>query len=220
MPNWCSTGITFYSENEEQIKKFQSKLRDIYNIEPTVENGFGHGWLGDYANTFFPEIGHDKIECRGYVSYIDEDIFEREGYYHFAICTETAWVAMIGLWREIVNRFYGGVKIAYIAEECGMDYFEKWDETGLFYPTEMYVDCYYPDKNGEDEYIDDHAFDTISEVIDWLNNNVTQFEHTRTDNLDALEKETQDGLEKLDGDYYFSASWYKNSSPEDFQFRK
>ena len=94
------------------------------------------------------------------------------------------------------------------------------DETGLFYPTEMYVDCYYPDKNGEDEYIDDHAFDTISEVIDWLNNNVTQFEHTRTDNLDALEKETQDGLEKLDGDYYFSASWYKNSSPEDFQFRK
>lgn len=65
MTNWCSTGITFYSKNKEELLKLKRKLNKIYNGKPTAENDSGPGWLGDYANTFYPKIGHKKIDCRG-----------------------------------------------------------------------------------------------------------------------------------------------------------
>lgn len=208
MPNWCTTGITFYSKDRELVEKFYNKVSDIMNGKPTVENGFGAGWLGDYANTFFPELGHNKIVCRGRVDYMDERIFDRGGFWFFSIATYTAWSAMLGIWREIVDRFYNGIEIAYLAEECNCGYFLKCDDTGLFYPEVMFVDCCYPDENGDEQYIDEHNFEDIPALVKWLNENIPQFKHTVTDSLSDLADETQTGLEKLDdGDerFFFNA---------------
>ena len=223
MPNWCTTGITFYSKNRELVEKFYDKVVEIMNRKSTVKNDFGQGWLGDYANTFFPEIGWDKIECRGVVEDIDDYVFEIEGYIYFSITTSTAWGPKMGLWREIIDRFYKGIKIAYLSEECGLEYYNKWDETGLFYPDIMYVDCCYPDENGDEQYIDEHNFDTIPDLVDWLNEHIPQFRHTMTDSLDDLASETQNGLEKLDDGeerFFFSAGWYTETPVKDYDFIK
>lgn len=65
MPNWCSTCIVFYSENKEQLAAMQKRFTEIVDGDATQENDFGKGWLGDFANTFYPEIGALNIECRG-----------------------------------------------------------------------------------------------------------------------------------------------------------
>ena len=90
MPNWCSTVIKFYSHDKAQVEEMYKKFSDIINGEATVENDFKNGWMGDFANTFFPELGHDKIECRGWVDGMDE-IYEQDGYTIFTMWTETAW---------------------------------------------------------------------------------------------------------------------------------
>lgn len=135
MPNWCSTVIKFYSENREQLEAMHKKFNEIRNGKPTVENDFKNGFMGDYANTFLPELGHDKVECRGWVDGIDE-IEHNDKYDVFTMWTETAWTAKMGMWAEIVKRFYPEVHIAYIAEECGCDYFCVWDKTKgqMFFP--------------------------------------------------------------------------------------
>lgn len=223
MPNWCTTGITFYSKDRELVEKFYDKVVEILNGKPTAENDFGKGWLGDYANTFFPELGHAKINCRGMVECIDDYTFDREDYICFSIATCTAWGPKIGIWREIIDRFYKGIEIAYLSEECGCAYYNKWDETGLFYPEVMYVDCCYPDENGDEQYIDEHNFDTIPDLAKWLNENIPQFRHTMTDSLSDLADETQAGLEKLDdGDerFFFNAEWYQEFPISEFDFLK
>ena len=221
MPNWCTTGITFYSKDRELVEKFNNKVLDIMNGKPTVENDFGAGWIGDFANTFFPNLGHKKVDCRGCVDCVDEGVFNREGYWFFAIATYTAWSAKMGIWREIIDKFYKGIEIAYIAEECDCGYFLKYDETGLFYPEVMYVDCCYPDEYGDEQYIDEHNFDTIPELVKWLNESIPQFSHTMTDSLDKLSCETQEGLEKLDdgdGRFFFNAEWYAEVPISEFAF--
>ena len=138
MANLCTGAITFYSENEEVVKSMMHKFKEIFNSPPTFNNSFGNGWMGDYANTFFPDIGHEKIPCRGCIELGEFSKIEK--YFYFEIYTQTANSAKIGLWHHIVEKYYPDISIAYIAEECGCGYFVKWDETGLFYSEEYYVD--------------------------------------------------------------------------------
>lgn len=220
MPNWCSTGITFYSENKNALKSLKRKIDEIYNGSATQENGFGHGWLGDYANAFYPKIGAEKINCRGCIDYIDAKVSHLDKYYAFRITTETAWSAKIGLWYKILKDFYPDVNLAFIAEECGCVYYVKWDETGLFYPEDYYVDICYPTSEGEVEYIDNHAFNSLEGIQKWLKHNLP-FDFEKKDNVNELEEEIISKLDECENsdEYYCTIAEYIEVHPSDFDFK-
>lgn len=60
MPNWCITTIKFYSKNKNAVDNMYREFRKIIERKPTAENDFGAGWLGDFANKYFPQYGHEK----------------------------------------------------------------------------------------------------------------------------------------------------------------
>lgn len=216
MANWCSSGITFYSENKKSLTKLVERIKEIYDGKPTQENGFGHGWVGDYANTFYPSIGADKIDCRGYITHLDESIRSVEKLYAFAICTETAWDGKMGLWASILRDFFPDVKMAYVAEECGCEYYCKWDETDLFYSHDYYVDIAYPGDDDEVEYIEDHGFYSMQGIYDWLDAHLP-FNYEKKADVCELEKEILSKLEEYDSDEFFcTIAEYNKVSPSEF----
>lgn len=223
MPNWCSTAIKFYSTEKARVVEMYKKFSDIINGESTVENDFNNGWMGDFANTFFPELGHEKIACRGWVDGMDEP-YEQDGYTIFTMWTETAWGPKIGIWNEIIKKFYPEVKMAYIAEECGCCLYCKWDEDNMFYPDEFYVDIFYPDKNGEIRQIDDHyQFGSVEEIQKYLDEEMgLQYEHKG--NIEEQAAEVQSVLDAYaeehdcDEALYCVIEKFEIEPPENFSF--
>ena len=165
MPNWCGTDIIFYSNNKEQLKTFYEKFDEIYNGKATIENGFGNGWLGDFVNTLIPEE-YENIRCRGSVDFYEEIYHKTENIDYFRIYTQTAWAPMLKMWRLIIEKYFPSVKIAYCAEECGMEIYDKYDESGLFLSEYYATISAYDDDDGE--YYSDY-FDSKKELVDYLN---------------------------------------------------
>ena len=223
MPNWCSTVIKFYSENREQLEAMHKMFNEIRNGKPTVKNDFNNGFMGDYANTYLPELGHEKVECRGWVDGIDE-IEHNDKYDVFTVWTETAWGAKMGMWAEIVKRFYPDVHIAYIAEECGCDYFCVWDKTEcqMFFPDTYYVDGCLPTKDGKCEYIEDrYMFGSVQDIQDYLDKTLPlEYEHKET--VEELMDEVQKRLDEYSEnheckeDLYVHFSEFVEVDPADF----
>lgn len=172
MPNWCSTAVKFYSKDKEQVKMLGKKFTEIVENGSTTKTDFGNAWMGNFALAYFPEVPIDTVECRGWVDCVEVE--EVDDYTVFTILTKTAWGPKIGLWNEIVKKFYQNVKISYIAEECGCDLFCKWDEDGLFWRNaDFYADLCYPDKDGNICYLDDHnEFRSIEDIHDWFGKNL------------------------------------------------
>ena len=224
MPNWCSTNIAFYSENKEQLEAFHKKVLEIQNGNATQENDFKEGWLGDYANTFYPEIGAEKIECRGVASDISE--IEQMGKYHyFRMYTWTAWSAKIGLFYKITKDFYPNVKIAYVSEESGCEYYRKWDEEGFFCCGDYYLDICYPNADGESEYVEDHEYDTVKSAYEWLDAHLP-FKVKYCENEQELENRINDNMEEYAGEhdldsaeYYCVLAKYYELHPSAFSFK-
>ena len=217
MPNWCSSGIVFYSENEKSLANLQRKLNEIYEGKPTPDNAFGKGCMRDYANTFFPNIGAAQIECKGFVSYIGK-IEPRENIFAFLICTQTAWTAKVGLWHRIIKDFYPDIKMAYVAEEYGSSYYCKWDETGLFFDYDYYVDIEYPGDDEEVLCIEDHEFISMESIYKWLDFHLP-FKYEKKDDIDELEKEINSKLDEYSPNkFYCSMAKYNNIPPSEFKF--
>lgn len=226
MPNWCFSTITFYSKNKSQIDSMAKKFKEIHEGEPTVENDFGHGWMGDYANKFFPSIGSEHIDCRGSVGSITYYPNEtKEGYYSFTIDTSTAWGAKIGIWAEIAKRFYPEVEIAYVAEEPGCELYLIYDDSGLFYNYKYYVDMAYINKDGEIDYPDDsYSFFSIDEIQKYLKEKLP-FTFVCYKDLDKFEKHINKKLEEyakqkdVDKDeVYFYMHEFDEYMPDEFDF--
>lgn len=225
MPNWCSTTIKFYSENKKQVDEMYEKFREIMGGKATEENDFGDGWMGNFANVFFPKLGADKIDCRGWIDNIDAP--EEDGDCRvFTIWTETAWGAKMGIWHEIVKNFYPDVCIAYIAEECGCDYFCVYDATEgcRYFPDEFCVDGCLPTKDGKCEYIEDkYQFGSVKEILEYLDK-VLPFKFRHTDDIYELNEEIQKKLDELSDEreydeyLYFQASKFEEISPAQFDF--
>lgn len=205
MPNWCSSAIKFYSENENEVKEMLKRFVEIFNGEPAVENGFGHGWMGDYAHAFFPEVELEKIRCRGSVE-LEDAICKNGKYFYFTMFTETAWSPLMGLWHGIVEKFYKDVKIAYVSEETGMGVFSKWDESGVFFLEELYFDICFPTKDGETCQIDDHyMFGSLDDIYKWLDENFS-FKYEKKGSIEELEEELNEILhnkEECKDDYFY-----------------
>lgn len=219
MANWCYSGITFYSEKEQAITEFAKKLNEICNGKPTQENSFGKGWMGDFANVFYPSIGAEHIDCRGRLCDIDIGAVRVGKFFYLSICTETAWDAKIGLWYKILQDFYPDMKLAYAAEESGNLYFVKWDETGLFYPHDFYMDMAYPNNDGDIAYLEDHEFGSMKEIYDWLVLNVP-FEYEKKESACELDWEIRSKLDKYNSDEFFcNIAEYTKIDPSEFDFK-
>lgn len=223
MPNWCSTAIAFYSENKEQLESFHKKVLEIQNGGATQENDFGECWLGDYANTFYPEIGAVNVECRGTASDISE-IERKDKYHFFRMFTWTAWTAKIGLFYKVTKDFYPDVKIAFVSEESGCEYYCKWDEEKLFYPEDYYLDICYPTADGETEYGEDHEYSSLKSVFEWLDA-CLPFKVEYCDNEQELENRINNKMEEyaeeqgLDhNEYYCVIAKYYEMHPSAFSF--
>lgn len=201
------------------------KFSSIMSEKPTEENDFGDGWMGNFANVFFPELGHEKIDCRGWIDNMEAP--EDDGECRvFTIWTETAWGAKMGMWHEIVKNFYPDVNIAYIAEECGCDYFCVYDATAgcRYFPDEFCVDGCIPTKDGGCEYIEDkYQFGSVSEIIAYLVERLP-FEFKHTDDIYELNVDIQNRLDKIseEGEYdeclYIQISKFEEISPAQFDF--
>lgn len=225
MPQWCSTTIKFYSENKSQVDDMYKKFREIMSGKPTEENDFGDGWMGNFANVFFPKLGADKIDCRGWIEDIDAP--EEDGNCRvFTIWTETAWGAKMGIWHEIVKNFYPDVCIAYIAEESSFDYFCVYDATEgcRYFPDEFCVDGYIPNKSGEFEQIEEkYAFGSVQEILEYLEETLP-FEFRHTDDLYELNEEIHQKLDKYEKEHeleeglYIQISKFEEISPAQFDF--
>lgn len=227
MPNWCWTDIKFYSKDEELLRRMYKDFKAIEEGKPTQENDFGNGWMGDFANHYFPEYGAEKVECRGRVDGIDE-ICERCGISYFTVWTETAWGPKMAIWYEIVKRFYSGVEIAYSAEEAGCGLFLSWDKTNdtIFFPETYWVDGCLPKKGGqkgECVSIDDrYQFGSEKDIIDYLDDTLP-FDFDHSGSLDDVCERIEGLLEKYEEEHesdenlYFQVEQFIEEDPSTYQ---
>ena len=218
MANLCSSRITFYSESEDSICALKQKIEAIQEGNPTQKNDFGSGWLGDFVNTFYPDIDALNVECRGVLTDIDEEVKRYKQFYKFDIWTQTAWTAKIGMWHKILEDFFPNVKLAYVSEESGCEYFIMWDPDDLFEFCEYYFDICCPSSEGEMQYSDDHEFMTLNDIYEWLDKHLP-FEYTKSDNICELEEEILEKLDQYDDDEcYCTIAKYEKISPSEFDF--
>lgn len=195
MPNWCSSSITFYSTNKKQLKQLHKDFKDIYDGEPTQENGFGHGWMGDYANHYYKEIGAAKINCRGSVAEI-EDVtqMKKDGttYHYFQMSTSTAWSSKVELWAHIIKDNYEDVDMAFVAEECGNEVYEKYDPDNFFYYSEQYVvNTSYPKKDKDGEiYFEWESFyaENLNDIHDFFHEASLPFLYQEFDTIEKMKQ--------------------------------
>lgn len=211
MPNWCDTEIIFYSHKINKLRDLHEKMRKIYFSQSSQENDFINRWMSDYANAFFPEIGAEKIDCRGSVFYIDEDINRKEIYFYFKINTQTAWSPKMGLWNEIISRSYAGdIFIAYASEEPGMELYCYHDESQLFYQdSNIYFDLL-----GDDGVGECGRAGNIKELHKILSAHYN-FPFRRFKNIDKLKNAIQN---KLSQDEYINFYTYEECHPDEYDF--
>lgn len=230
MANLCYTSITFYTRTNEKetLEKMRRDFIRIFDGNSTTENELeGGGWMGDYADVYFPKLGHINIDCRGSVQCIGHIRFTPdEEYAFFEIDTETAWSAKMGLWNEIVNNFYPSVKIAYISEEPGLDYLLFYDDSEghRFYQPTFYLDGCVPTKTGELEYLSFIEFfeGTIEELQNFFDS-ILPFTYERKDNIAELDAELNSAIDdyventEFEGEAYIHLSEFEEYSPSEFE---
>lgn len=214
MPNWCYADVTFYSSNRNDVFRLRNKFTKIFN---------DNGYMRSYVEEFLPELDADKVNCRGSVIDIDDAISKTNNLHWFSIHTESAWEPKIAVWREIIKRHFPKIELAYIAEEPGMDLYEKWDNSGFFYPQTIRVSGYVPTKNGEACYLDEDERSWSSDFLTakkWLQN-ILPFDFTLTkggnDINEKLEEYTSLHHLEDDEDFWISFGIFEECSPDEFE---
>lgn len=168
MPNWCSTNITFYSENKNQIEKLHSVLDELDANETRLPNGFGNLWLGNIID-YFGE-NYKGNQCRGEIAYFDE-VRKDEEYYCFEIQQMDAWCPQLDAWEIALSRAdFCDVNYVYVAEESGCGIYVCSDTDGLFYGDKYVVDLYLEGKYANADYDSSmNYFDDEDECLGYLN---------------------------------------------------
>ena len=224
MANLCSVGITFYSETKESIEELKKRFEQIFYASTTAESEFGRGWMGDYADAYFPQYGHDKILCRGCIE--PGEFGKKDKFFFYSVSSETISVARMGLWQHIVKDFYPDVKIAYVAEECDNGYYVKWDEDGLFYRDEYCLSGYIPTRSGEFEYLDEMDIHYWSGDFESLQNKLDEvlpFSFAHSSDICEAEYEIQaklDGYESDEDEVYINIFRFVRMAPAEYEFTK
>lgn len=113
MSNTCITYLNIVGPNQEIIPLYNNlnKWNDSGILRTLLDNaGFNH----------------DNYKCCGEIIYI---LLKKEGdnNSYIDINTETAWVPMIRMWKDIAAKYAPNSKVYWMAEEPGFDIFETND---------------------------------------------------------------------------------------------
>lgn len=152
MPNWCYTN--YVAEGPKaQIKRLYDMMVCVKAMPSPglVENGFGSSWLGNLVAAM--GIDPEKFDgrCRG--EYYDIEIISDT---EIAFTTMTAWCEADDV-RHLIENKYPGVKLWYISEEFGCNYWETNDIDGKYFTDRYYCRI---DDTDEETYFSD-----LSEVV-------------------------------------------------------
>lgn len=213
MPNWCSSCITFYSKEQMQLQKMLNDFFEIYREKPTVDNSFGYGWMGNYANRYLKAVGgSENVDCRGLVCGISDTLSKKDEFYYFKIETQTAWSPKIAIWREIIKDNYSSVSIAYCAEECGNEVYNIWDELGIFYDFKYAISS-----SHGGEYFDRPDVASKEELIQELKEiySISFDETLSVDDIVMLINQQTNACD--DDEEYLYVNTYREVNPSDYQ---
>ena len=154
MPNWCTTTYKCVGDPKE--------VRSLYDIirscEKTsrVTNGFGNLWLGNIVDA----LGEDceNVYCRGEITdYYIEETDSRV----LCINQETAWREQNGF-RHAIERKFPSIKVYFIDDEPGCDWFVTNDRERKFFSFPVTVEfCTEDDSYWEDFRSEKDALDYI-----------------------------------------------------------
>lgn len=216
MSTFCSTGIIFYSKDKQSLTQFKRHLDNIYS--KVSKNSDCP--IAKIVDSFYPEIGSEKIECRGAFT-LGKSVSKLNKYYILRIYTTTPNSAKLGLWYRLIRDYYSEIKLAYIAEESGNEYFVKWDEDNLFNFEDYYFDICYPKKDGDIGYIDKHEFATLESIYCWLDKNLP-FKYEKKANECELEQEIISKLEEFEesDEFFCTIAKYIEINPSEYEFYK
>lgn len=166
MPNWASTNIIFFSNNEKQLQELYSvifyRAPNAYeeDIKPLLNsNSIGSGWLGailyELKEITLEQIDKDNIpadlHCRGWVEddvdhelvlekipnpYLQKD----KPSWRFEILTSDAWEPNMKMWDYIIKKHFPDVKFVYRSEEGGNGFYVNSDYLRFYFDEEYKVD--------------------------------------------------------------------------------
>lgn len=172
MPNWCSTRIIIKCNDEEKMKNFEEKLRELISHN-YMENGFGLTWLGNLVgNSGIGTVDENKetdLRCRGSITYMEkfgEELF---------IDTETAWAPMLKVFVKLLEKYLPEAELIYEAEEpgCGVYYTNDPDLVGKYSLGAYGCD----DVNSAIDYNEEEVVNELKKIV-----------KTESDNLDEVLK--------------------------------
>lgn len=124
MPNWCESYITINCKDEKSAKHVHDSI-ESWAQKLSVESDFGKNWLGNLLvnagvyHTKEDVLAPNNLNCRGRL----EDLGLADNL--VIIQTETAWVPMMKMWKEIVDKVFPEEveEILYTATEYNNDVF-------------------------------------------------------------------------------------------------
>lgn len=132
MPNWCDTEYAAIGPKEQLIKLFNT-LRILEDIPypGLVDNDFGSTWLGNLVS-YLGEDPQTIGRCRGFWHGL---VLEDNKLTFF---TTTAWCEADDT-RKLIERRFPEVKLYYMSEEFGCDYWVTNDITGKYFSDRYYI---------------------------------------------------------------------------------
>lgn len=223
MPNWCTTDITFYSQNKNQIKELFDCINNVMK-KPSEGQDFGEGWLGDFGIEIFgKDYESQDILMRGKIDDIDKDIkskkLDDKTFYYFAISEYSAWSSAVQLWIKYLDfKEFEDIDIACISEESGMELYIKYDNPLLkFYPQKYKVDINL-DGDADKKYgnmLDNCLYESVEQIVDDCNE-IFGISLSKTISIKELEKKINGILEKIDDDSCFIIYEFEEEDLNDF----
>lgn len=179
MPNWCYTNYVVEGP-EEQVCRLNELLNSLAAMPAPglVENGFGSNWLGNIVAA----LGVDPFKtpgvfrCRGEFLYVE---MGSDGLLRFD--TFTAWVEADDT-RHLIEEKFPGVKLWYISEELGCEYWATNDIDGRYFSEK-----YYCNFNVDGDCVEDPYFQSFEELADYVFQQTKQKAETYEQIIGAVE---------------------------------
>lgn len=166
MPNWATTNIIFFSNNEKQLQELYSVIFNdapaAYqkDIKPLLDShAIESGWLGailyELKEITLKQINNNDIPanlyCRGWVDHdFEHEILSEKipnpylksnkPSWNFEICTNDAWEPNMKMWDYIIKKHFPDVKFVYRSEEGGNGFYVNSDYLHLYFDEEYIVD--------------------------------------------------------------------------------
>lgn len=166
MPNWASTNIVFFSNNEKQLQELHNVIFDRApvacqkDIKPLLDSySIDSGWLGailyELKEITLEQIDKNNIpvdlHCSGWVELgIDRELVperipnsylqKNKPSWRFEILTYDAWEPNMKMWDYIIKKHFPDVKFVYRSEEGGNGFYVNSDYLQFYFDEYRIVD--------------------------------------------------------------------------------